>query len=240
MRALRYDLHVHSCLSPCADDDMTPANMAGMAHLNGLELVALTDHNSTRNTPAFFAACEGYGVLPVAGAEVTTAEDIHLVALFPTLSDAAGFEKDLQPLRMQVPNRKDIFGTQAVMDAGDTVLDEEPCFLPAATGLTLEDAAALVKKHNGACYPAHIDREANGILAALGAFPERPAFCTVELHDGANAAQADGRAVVTCSDAHHLWDMSDGKNRILLPVSDGADADTVRRALIAALAEGRV
>ncbi len=240
MKARRYDLHVHSCLSPCADEDMTPANIAGMAHLNGLELVALTDHNSAKNVPAFFAACEGYGIVPVAGAEVTTAEDIHLLALFPTLEDAAGFEESLRPFRMRVPNRKDIFGTQAVMDAADTVLAEEPFFLPAATGLALEDAAALVAAHNGVCYPAHIDREANGLLAVLGMFPDRPAFQTVELHADGRTALADGRAVVICSDAHHLWDLSDGSNRLTLPVADDADADTVRRALLGALAEGRV
>ena len=80
-----YDLHIHSCLSPCGDDDMTPANIAGMASLKGLTLLALTDHNSCRNCPAFFEACNAFGIVPVAGMELTTAEDIHLIVLFPTL-----------------------------------------------------------------------------------------------------------------------------------------------------------
>ena len=82
---LYYDLHMHSCLSPCADDDMTPMNMAGMGMLKGLSVMALTDHNSCRNCPAFFKACEGYGVVPIAGMELSTAEDVHMVVLFPTL-----------------------------------------------------------------------------------------------------------------------------------------------------------
>ena len=77
------DLHIHSCLSPCADDDMTPADAAGMARLAGADVAALTDHNSAANCPAFFAACEAYGVVPVGGMELTTAEEIHLVCLFP-------------------------------------------------------------------------------------------------------------------------------------------------------------
>ena len=129
MRGWRYDLHVHSCLSPCADEDMTPCNIAGMAHLNGLEIVALTDHNSTRNAPAFFSACEAYGIVPVAGAELTTAEDIHLVALLPSLAAAAALEERLRPLRMPVPNRTDVFGTQVVMGADDVPVDTEPYFL---------------------------------------------------------------------------------------------------------------
>ena len=79
MSVLRAQLHLHSCLSPCADDDMTPANIAGMAMLAGLDVAALTDHNATDNCPAFFAACAAYGVVPVGGMELTTAEEIHLV-----------------------------------------------------------------------------------------------------------------------------------------------------------------
>lgn len=78
-----YDLHLHSCLSPCADNDMTPVNIAGMGMLNGLSVMALTDHNSCGNCPAFFEACRSYGITPVAGMELTTAEDIHVVCLFP-------------------------------------------------------------------------------------------------------------------------------------------------------------
>jgi len=65
-----YDLHIHSCLSPCGDDDMTPNNIAGMAALKGLNIVALTDHNSTKNCPAFFEACKKQGIIPIAGMEL--------------------------------------------------------------------------------------------------------------------------------------------------------------------------
>ena len=83
-----YDLHVHSCLSPCGDDDNTPNNLAGMATLCGLNIVALTDHNTAKNCPAFFEAAKKQGIIPVAGMEVTTSEDIHAVCLFETLEGA--------------------------------------------------------------------------------------------------------------------------------------------------------
>ena len=81
MTGLTYDLHIHSCLSPCGDDDMTPANIAGMAALKGLEAVALTDHNTCRNCPAFMAAAREYGVLAVPGMEINTSEEVHAVCL---------------------------------------------------------------------------------------------------------------------------------------------------------------
>ncbi|MBR6360619.1 MAG: PHP domain-containing protein, partial [Clostridia bacterium] len=74
-----YDFHIHSCLSPCADDDNTPNNIAGMASLCGLNIIALTDHNSCRNCPAFFEAAKRYSITPVAGMELTTSEDIHVI-----------------------------------------------------------------------------------------------------------------------------------------------------------------
>ena len=88
MNAFAVDLHIHSCLSPCGEDDMTPCNIAGMGYLNGLKIMALTDHNTAKNCPAFFAACRAYGIVPVPGMELTTAEDVHMVCLFPELETA--------------------------------------------------------------------------------------------------------------------------------------------------------
>ena len=48
---LYYDLHLHSCLSPCGSDDMTPADLAAMCALAGLDVVALTDHNTAVTAP---------------------------------------------------------------------------------------------------------------------------------------------------------------------------------------------
>ena len=92
MIALSYDLHLHSCLSPCGDDDMTPANIVGMAAVMGLELIALTDHNSAKNCPAFLKMAEEYGILALPGMELTTEEEVHVVCLFSEL-DAATIEK---------------------------------------------------------------------------------------------------------------------------------------------------
>lgn len=239
MTAFAYDLHVHSCLSPCGDDDMTPCNIAGMAHLNGLELVALTDHNAARNCPAFFAACEEYGIIPVGGMELTTMEDIHVVCLFETLEAALAFDAAIQPHRMQVKNRRGIYGEQRILNERDEVIGEEPWFLPAATSLDLEAAARLVDAYGGACYPAHIDREANGLLAVLGAFPPDPVFRCAEVHDAEKRELAEGRTVIVSSDAHRLWELKEDGDPLVLDAKKD-DPTAVRRALIAYLRQGGV
>ena len=96
------NFHIHSCLSPCADDEMTPMNIAGMAALGDYNIVALTDHNTTKNCPAFFAAAKAYGVIPIAGMELTTSEDIHAVCLFPTLESAMAFGEEVDALRIKI------------------------------------------------------------------------------------------------------------------------------------------
>ncbi len=239
MSTFAYDLHVHSCLSPCGDDDMTPCNIAGMAHLNGLELVALTDHNASRNCPAFFRACEAYGIIPVAGMELTTSEDIHVVCLFESLERALALEEAMQPYRMQIRNRKGIYGEQRILNENDEPIGEDPWFLPAATALDLESAAKLVDEFGGACYPAHIDREANGLLAILGAFPPKPVFRCAELREAEHIALAEGRTVVVSSDAHRLWELKEGGTPLHLDAPKD-NPDAVRRALIAYWSRGAV
>ena len=113
-----YDLHIHSCLSPCGDDDMTPENIAGMAALKGLGIVALTDHNSCK-TVRIFRGLQKNGIIPVAGAEITTCEDVHAVVLFESLCGAMEFDKMLFGKRTLIKNRPDIFGRQIIYGEND-------------------------------------------------------------------------------------------------------------------------
>lgn len=212
-----YDLHIHSCLSPCGDDDNTPNNLAGVGTLAGLQIMALTDHNTCKNCPAFMAAAKKQGIIPVPGMELTTAEDIHMVCLFPTLEAAMAFDKEIEKRRVLVQNRPEIFGEQWIMDENDEVIGKEEYLLSNATTVTLEECAPLVEYYGGVCYPAHIDRDANGIIATLGAIPEELAFTCVELHDGEKQAALRplmpiGCKVVVSSDAHCLWDVRDAEN----------------------------
>ena len=126
MSRYTYDLHVHSCLSPCADNDNTPNNLAGMATLNNIQIMALTDHNSCRNCPAFFTAAKRYGIIPVPGMELTTSEDIHVVCLFPELENALRFNDEVDRHRIRFPNDKEIFGDQLILDGEDELIYPSP------------------------------------------------------------------------------------------------------------------
>ena len=122
MTSYYYDLHIHSCLSPCADNDMTPNNIAGMAVIKGLNILALTDHNSAKNCPAFFEACKSQGIIPIAGMELSTAEDIHLVCLFEDLNDAMRFDAEIEKHLIPIKNRPEIFGEQLILDGEDEIV----------------------------------------------------------------------------------------------------------------------
>lgn len=236
MKEYYYDLHIHSCLSPCGDDDMTPNNIAGMGVVAKLDIMALTDHNTCRNCPAFFKTAQANGIVPVAGMELTTAEDIHLVCLFEKLEDAMRFDALVSEKRIPFKNRVDIFGEQMVMNENDEVIAIEENLLSNATMITVDEAPDLVKECGGICYPAHIDREANGIVATLGIFPEFPFFPCAEYHDGDKRPEYESKfellkskPSVVSSDAHYLWDISGRLNCFELECSE--NHNDIRKAL---------
>lgn len=230
-----YDLHVHSCLSPCGDDDMTPATIAGLAKINGLDICALTDHNTSKNCPAFVKACEFYGVIPMCGMELTTSEDVHMICLFDSLEAAMEFDSFVDKRQINYRNKPEIFGNQYIMDEDDNLIGEEAYLLINATTISIDEAYETVTSLGGACYPAHIDRDSNGIVAVLGTFPTEPGFTAFELNDSDNLVSVRENfpwiiplSYLVCSDAHRITDMSEGVNMIELD----CDGVTVRQALI--------
>ncbi len=231
-----YDFHVHSCLSPCGDADNTPNNLAGMAFLNGVRIMALTDHNTSKNCPAFFAAARRYGIVPIGGMELTTAEDIHAVCLFETLDDAMAFNEEIDTRRIRVKNREDIFGEQLILDDEDNVIEHEENLLINATTVSLDEAPLLAAKYGGICYPAHIDRPANGAIEILGDFPHYVGFHIAELHDKSNRDSyvstygLEGIRLLFSSDAHYLDQLREGEDNDWLELDvDLEDEELVRK-----------
>ena len=222
MKKYYYDLHIHSCLSPCGDDESTPSNIVGMGVLNGLQIMALTDHNTTKNCPAFFEAANEYGILAIAGMELTTIEEIHVICLFENLQNATDFEKEIQSKRILIENRTDIFGNQLVVDREDNIISNEKYLLSNATTISFDDVPMLVAKFGGVCYPAHIDRESNSVTAVLGGIPSESDYNFAELHDKTKAENFKNTncEFIVSSDAHYIWDISEKENYFLLPDDD--------------------
>ena len=218
MRRYYFDLHIHSCLSPCGDNDNTPNNIAGMASLCELDIVALTDHNTAKNCPAFFAAAKKYGIIPIVGMELTTSEDIHVVCLFEKLPDALEFDDFINGKRIKIKNKPQIFGEQLILDADDNIIAQEENLLSNATAISIDEVTSLIKKFNGICYPAHIDRASNGIIAILGTIPQDSGFAMYEVHSKdqvdrlAKEYAIDKDRFIVSSDAHYLTDMRDKEN----------------------------
>ncbi len=225
---IRYDVHIHSCLSPCGDDSMTPAFIAGNAVLEGLDLVALTDHNASGNCPAFAKAAEFYGISALFGMELTTSEDIHVVCLFGSVGEAEAFADYVRQRHMRPPNQPEIFGRQLIVDEEDNVIGEEEGLLIYAADIDFETAGRVVYDMGGAAFPAHIDKSANGAVAILGTVPESAGYRLCEVRSAADIPETEkfveyrGTVFITDSDAHYPDAIGCAHGEVELPDGDPA------------------
>ena len=205
------DMHIHSCLSPCANDDMTPWNLVGMAKVKGLDVIALTDHNTTLNVPEAIRAGEAYGVAVIPGIEITSREEVHMLAYFDTVEQALTFGEVINQHLPDVPNRDTLFGNQIIIGTDDEPTGTVNKLLLNATDLSVDEVYANVVNHGGICVPAHINRGANGMLGALGLMPALPAYPVVEIYARipCPAYATRGRMILQSSDAHRLEDVAE-------------------------------
>jgi hypothetical protein len=175
-----YDLHMHSCLSPCGADDMTPNNLVNMAALAGLEVIAVADHNTTRNVPAMTKVGEQVGVLVVPAMELTTKEDIHVLCLLPSLEAAENFRQYVYERLPQRKNRPKAFGHQYVMDENDEILEEEPQLLAFGSSIGIYETKKLLEEFGGLAVPAHIDRASYSLIGVMGLIDPAMGFSVYE------------------------------------------------------------
>ena len=213
------DLHIHSCLSPCGDNDMTPGNILGMAAVKGLDIVAISDHNAARNLPAAQKIADAYGLLLVPAIEITTKEEVHMLGYFPDVETAVDFGAMLKEHLPPKKNKPAFFGEQLVMDEDDQVIGQEDALLIGATDMPLEECAARVRQVGGVPVPAHINRGNNGLLVNLGFMPSAPAFTTVEVwrHLPCPLEPLENKHVLHSSDAHYLGDIQEPDFSLRLP-----------------------
>lgn len=214
-----YDIHLHSCLSPCGDDDMTPYNLVNMAKLLGLDVIALTDHNTSLNCGAAIEAGKEAGLLVIPGMELTTSEDIHAVCLFPTLDKALAWNEYIDSHRIKIRNRPEIYGRQVIMDSLDGEIGEIEHLLLPATEIGISDVYKKAKEFGGIGYPAHIDRDSLSVLSVLGEIDESCGFKTAELADISRIEELkklhpilSSMHIISCSDAHYLENMREADN----------------------------
>lgn len=209
-----YDLHIHSALSPCGDDDMTPNNIVNMAKLSGLDIIAVTDHNSVGNCASAVAVGKEVGVTVLCGMELETSEEVHIVTLFPDSQSAQQFGEYVESKRLKIKNDATVYGNQLYLNENDEVVGNEENLLITATTIGVYDIVEIVKRYGGIAYPAHIDRYSHGILQMLGDIDEDMGFSAVEISANATGEFVQswidrGYIVVRSSDAHYLHNINE-------------------------------
>jgi hypothetical protein len=230
----RADLHNHSCLSPCGDLDNSPIAIATRAAERGITVMALTDHNSTKNCPAFADACARVGLTPIFGTETTTREEVHALSLFETLDAALSWGAWVYERLPAIPNNPERFGDQVIVDVDEAILGFEERFLIPAIDASLEEIGAETIARGGLFIPAHIDRATTSISSQLGFLPPGE-YHALEVIRLPVAIDTRGHTLICDSDAHYLEDI--GRRSFTFSRRDG---ETAVRALRRALAERSV
>ena len=214
MPSVYYDFHLHSCLSPCADDDCTPANLAGMCKLAGLDAVALTDHNTSANCRAFLKHAGGYGLIALPGMELTTSEEVHVVCLFAGLDGAERFSDQIYTRLPGIKNRPERFGNQWLCDDEDNRTGQLDKFLLNATDIGIYDVAGMAADFGGIAFPAHIDRDSFSLLSNLGLWDNGMGFAFAERTRTADLLRLPDIPYLVNSDAHRLDTVPDAEFRL--------------------------
>jgi len=172
MRKFRADLHIHTLLSPCGDTEMTPRNIVQKAKASHLEIIGITDHNSTRNAILVKKLGEKEGIFVLTGAEVTTREEVHCLVFFEKEEQLVQFQDFIDENINKIPNDEEYFGYQPVIDEDENIQEMVPYYLPAALKKSIASIQKEAELLEGLFIPAHIDRPVNGILSQLGFIPD--------------------------------------------------------------------
>jgi 3',5'-nucleoside bisphosphate phosphatase len=214
VRPIWADLHVHTVLSPCAEVEMIPPFIIARARDLGLGLLAITDHNSAENVAAVQRAARDSGIVVLAGMEVQTQEEVHLLCLFDTVEQSLDWQRIVYANLPSLSNREDVFGAQFVVDETGEFVRMNERLLLTSTMLTVEGVVAGVRELGGLPIAAHVDRPAYSLLASLGFVPTGLRLGALEVSyrfwaGGAKelAGQLAGWPLVVSGDAHRLDEM---------------------------------
>lgn len=208
------DLHIHTCLSPCASDEMIPPNILNMAKLLGTKIIGICDHNSTKNVKAMVDASRNYDILILPGMEIQSIEEVHLLCFFDRIDALKiwqSFVDNNMPIMKNVPK---LFGNQFIVDKKGNILKTERKLLLTSTHLTVDQISKKVKELNGLLIPAHIDKKSFSIIGQLGFIPENLNFDALEISRNITKEEIYKKfpfvlnnCLITSSDAHSLKEM---------------------------------
>ncbi len=222
LKEIKADLHIHTCLSPCGDASMTPTAIIEKARSKGLDVIGICDHNSSENVAAVMKAGEKNNLKVLGGMEVTSKEEVHVLALFDE-------DKKLSELQQIVyenlkgKNDEELFGYQLIVDEQDEIIDLNKKLLIGATDLTVDRIVELIHSLNGLAIASHVDRERFSLIGQLGFVPEGLELDGLELSPRYMSEKkklefpmSSGFPLVTFSDAHYIDDIGKTSTVFLL------------------------
>ncbi len=209
LRWMRGDLHVHTCLSPCADSSMLPMAIVKEAKRRNLQMIGICDHNSVENVEAVRKAGEREGLVVVGGIEITSQEEVHILGFFDKKMPLWDIQ-DMVYKDLSGDNDEDVFGEQVLADEYDRVIGSNKRLLIGATGLPVEKIVDAIHRLEGLIIASHIDRESFSIIGQLGFIPRGLTLDALEVSPLASRERRSGFShrynfpLLTFSDAHSL------------------------------------
>ena len=240
LKKIKADLHIHSCLSPCSDWDMSPRKIVEKSRERQLDLIAICDHNTAENAAATSREGRRQGIAVLPGMEICSREEVHLVTLFKKIDDALEMQEFIYA-HLPGKNEPEVFGHQVVADEHDQVLGENTRLLIGATQLSLHDIVDKAHHLSGICISSHVDRPSYSLIGQLGFIPQDLDLDAVEVSFRVplNKASSEVPGIrdypcVTASDAHFLQDIGKAWTEFFLAAPT---LEEIRMALVGA--EGR-
>ena len=210
LRTFRADLHVHTCLSPCAADQMRPIAIVAQAKMTGLDVIAICDHNSARNVRAVRDASLGQGLAVIGGMEICSEEEVHVLGFFDEYENLHQMQR-LVGANLSGENNAELFGEQWFCDERDAIVGQESKLLIGATNLGVKEIIENIHRLGGLAVFSHVDRESYSILGQLGFVPEGLEIDALEISSRCSPATASkcipqikGYQLLRSSDAHEL------------------------------------
>ena len=218
------DLHIHTCLSPCGDWEMSPRAVVEKSREKGLDIIAICDHNCAENAAAAMRAGEKLGLCVLPGMEICTKEEVHILALFADMTQVLTMQEYVQA-HLPGNNRPDYFGYQIIADENDEVIGENDRMLIGATTLSVEKIVEKTHALNGLSIAAHVDRQAFGLISQLGFIPPDLPLDAVEISFRIPLRDARKKflgishlACVTSSDAHFPNDIGRARTEMIIDI----------------------
>ncbi len=217
------DIHIHTLLSPCGDLEMSPRNIVKMASLKGLDIIGITDHNTTRHCRLISELAAGEGIFLLPGAEVNTREEVHCLTFFDNFDTLDLFQLFLDENLPDIQNKPSEFGYQVQVDQEEMIVYEEKRSLFSAIGQSIDEVEMKVHELGGLFIPAHIDRPRNSLFSQLGLMPAALKADALEISRNTDPLQLfraypelGTYTLVKSSDAHFPADIARKKIKMTL------------------------